>query len=110
RLDGLSGNITVTAEGLPEGVSCAPVTIGPGLDATPLVLVAAETAPAFAGPIQIVGRAKIGDAEVAHAARAGTVLFAGQPSRPAPARMARSPMLAVSAAEPAPFLVEFGEN
>ncbi|HEV7223882.1 MAG TPA: PPC domain-containing protein [Pirellulales bacterium] len=108
RRDGFAGDITVTAEGLPAGVTSQPVVIGAGQSATTLVLSASDQAAAYAGNIQIIGRAKIGDADVARAARPGTVLHAAAQNIPADARMARSLTLAVTGNETAPFLVEFG--
>ncbi|HVX63924.1 MAG TPA: PPC domain-containing protein, partial [Pirellulales bacterium] len=110
RRDGFAGEITVTAEGLPAGVTSQPVVIGVGQNTATLVLTASDQAPAFAGEIRIVGRAKIGEAEVARTARPGTVLHAAPVNVSAPARLARSLTLAVAATETAPFLVELGEG
>lgn len=110
RRDGFAGEITVAAEGLPAGVTCLPAVIGPGQNSTTLVLAASDQAPAFAGEIRIVGRAKIGEAEVARTARAGAVLYAAPQNTPAQARLARSLTLAVIPAETTPFLVELGEG
>lgn len=59
RRDGFSGDITVTAEGLPAGVTTAGALLGPGQNSAMLVLKSAENAADFAGPIKIVGRARI---------------------------------------------------
>lgn len=110
RRDGYAGEITVTAEGLPGGVTSQPVVIGAGQSSATLVLSATDQAAPFAGQIQIVGRAKIGDADVARLARAGTVLYAAPVNTQAQSRLARSLTLAVVATETAPFLVEFGDG
>lgn len=110
RHDGFAGEISVTAEGLPAGVTCQPVVIGAGQSAATLVLSAAENAADWTGTIEIVGRAKIGEAEVARSARPGAVLYAAQQNRPADARLARSLALAVTAADTAPFDVNLGEG
>jgi len=114
RRDGFAGDIVVTAEGLPEGLTAAPVLIGGGQSAATLVLTATDQAAAWTGTIQIVGRAKVGPAEVVRPARAGTVLQAsspaGQPPVPARARLARSFALAVTAQDIAPFQVDLGES
>lgn len=110
RRDGFAGEIAVTAEGLPAGVTSQPVVIGVGQNSATLVLTASDQAPAFAGEIRIVGRAKIGDADVARTARPGTVLHAAKVNVSADARLARSLTLAVVATETAPFLVELGHG
>jgi hypothetical protein len=51
RIDGYAGTVTVTAEGLPAGVTAKPVVIGPGAKWGTLVLSAAPGAAAFVGPI-----------------------------------------------------------
>jgi hypothetical protein len=53
RIDGYNGSVTVTAEGLPAGVTAKPVTIGPGARWGVLVLNSTPTAAAFVGPISV---------------------------------------------------------
>lgn len=110
RRDGFAGDIMVTAEGLPAGVTAAPVIIGPGQNATTLTLTANDQAADFVGPIQIVGRAKIGAADVARAARPGSVLYNSPQNVPAHARLARSLVMAVTASDTAPLTIELGEG
>jgi hypothetical protein len=114
RRDGFAGDIVVSVEGLPESVTAAPILIGGGQSSSTLVLSAGDQAPASIGAIQIVGRAKIGQADVVRAARPGAVVTAsspaGQPPVSARARLARSFTLAVTAQDTAPLLVEFGES
>lgn len=110
RRDGFAGEITVTAEGLPAGVTCPPAVIAAGQNGATLVLTASDQAADWVGNIEIVGRARIGETEVARNARAGTVLYAAQQNRPADARLARGLALAVTAADMAPFTVELGEG
>jgi hypothetical protein len=106
RRDGFAGPIELRVEGLPEGLSAAPVTLPAGLDAATVVITAAEQAAAWVGNIQIVGKAKIGEAERTHVAWPASVLYAAQQNLPGKARLARSLPLAVSATESDPFLVE----
>lgn len=61
RIDGFAGDIALTAEGLPPGVSCEPVTIRGGKTDAMLVLAANTTATDWAGPIRIVGQASAGE-------------------------------------------------
>ena len=72
RRDGFTGEITVEAEGLPAGVSHAPLKFTGSTKSGMLLLRAAETAKKWAGPVKIVGRSKIGDKAVTRQARIGT--------------------------------------
>ncbi|HVA49203.1 MAG TPA: PPC domain-containing protein [Pirellulales bacterium] len=110
RRDGFAGEMKLAAEGLPAGVTAAPAIIGQGQNATTLTLTASDQAADWTGPIQIVGRAKVGATDVARAARPGTVLYAAPQNIPAHARLARSMVLAVTAADTAPLTVELGEG
>jgi hypothetical protein len=62
------------------------------------------------GPIQVVGRAKVGAADVARKARAGSVLVAAPQNTPAQARLTRSLMLAVTGTDTAPLTIDLGEG
>jgi hypothetical protein len=59
RRDGFAGPITVSAEGLPPGVTCPEVTLGTTPSSGILVFSTTEDAPAFAGNIKLVAKAKI---------------------------------------------------
>jgi hypothetical protein len=111
RRDGFDGEIVVTAEGLPAGVTAPPVTIGPGRNSAALVLSASDAAAEAVAPFRVVGKAKIGAGEVTHTARAASIVWPGQPGQfNARSRLASDMMLAVSAAEPAPFTVQAAGN
>lgn len=69
RREGFDGEIRVTAEDLPPGVTCDPTVIGADSGVTPLVLHAAGDAPTWTGPIRIIGRATIDDADCVRLAR-----------------------------------------
>lgn len=58
RQDGFNGPITITAEGLPEGVSAAPTVIHNNTRGT-FVLTATEAAPDWTGEVTLVSRAEI---------------------------------------------------
>jgi hypothetical protein len=111
RRDGFDGEIVVTAEGLPAGVTSSPVTIGPGRNSAALVLSAADTAEDAVAPLRILGKAKIGEGEVRHTARAASIVWPGRPRQlNARSRLSGDLVLAVSAAEPAPFSVQADDN
>jgi hypothetical protein len=110
RRDGFGGEIQLSVEGLPEGVTASPATIGAGQNVTSLVLTAADTAAEWSGEIQIIGKARVGDAEMVRQARAGTAIWDAPQQASSQARAARGVMLAVSGLESAQFLVDAGQN
>src|SRR5690606_12694823 len=69
RQDGFDGEIAVTATSLPEGVTASEFIIGPAANSGLLVLSAAANASGKIGQIQIIGKSKIANAEVARTAR-----------------------------------------
>lgn len=68
RQDGFAGEIKLTAEGLPTGVTAPEMIIGPDCNQAVVVLTAADAAPGV-GEIRIKGTSNIGGAEVARVAR-----------------------------------------
>jgi hypothetical protein len=102
RQDGFNGEVTLTAAGLPPGVTCQPQTVGPGLSVGTLVISAAPDAPPWTGAIQVKGTARINNQEVIREARSASVTWPlPQPNIIAQARLDRSIVLAVR--EQAPF-------
>ncbi|MEX0977566.1 MAG: hypothetical protein WDZ48_01865, partial [Pirellulales bacterium] len=111
RRDGFVGEVQVTVDGLPPGVTCAPVTIGPDEEVGALVLAAAEDAPESMSLLSIKGTAKIGDAQVVRPARTATMVWGGAINQVTPrSRLARNLAVAVSAGEIAPFSIDAGPN
>lgn len=108
RTDGFNGEIKITAEGLPAGVTCKESTIGSGQSIGTLVLSATDDAAAFTGPIRIVGKAKIAEQEVAREAISAAVLVAAAPNTPVKSRLARDVVIGVSGHELTPFQVAAG--
>ncbi len=102
RLDGWNGPITLTAEGLPRGVTCAPQVLGPGMKVANLVLSAAADTPPFAGTITIKGTATIDGRSVVREARPAGVIWPVQPGAGIPtlARLERDTVLAVRSKAP----------
>ncbi len=62
RQDGFEGDVEVSAEGLPPGVTCRSVSIGSKPSQGVLVFESAEDAAAWAGTVKVVGKAKLTDA------------------------------------------------
>lgn len=108
RRDGFEGEIVVTAEDLPKGVSAQPAVIAAGRTTASLVLTAAADAPGTDyATFRLVGRAKIRDKELAHDARAASIVWPGQQRQAAThSRLSTALALAVSDVELAPFYVE----
>lgn len=112
RQDGFAGEIELHAEDLPPGVTCVPTTIPAGATDGLVLLTSCEKPERWIGDIRIIGKAKIGDAEVTHPARGGAVRWTvadpnAEAVRP---RLARDIALAVSAAESAPVSVAATED
>ena len=98
RRDGYAGDIALSVEGLPPGVTCSPQTIGGGVRETQLVLSAGADAAAFTGPILVKGTATIKGQPLVREARAGGVVWPSpQPNQQIPlaGRIERSVVLAV---------------
>lgn len=112
RRDGFAGEIEVTAEGLPAGLTCPPVTIAAGEKEATLVLAAAADAAAWAGPVQIVGRSQVDGKELVRQARFGSLVWGSsnmQTETPT-ARLTRDLGVAVIEAETAPASVALGDG
>ena len=75
RQDGFDGEVRVEVQGLPSGVHCTPVTLSPPETVATLLLSADEKAEGWNGAVRIVGKATVRNAEVAHEARVGTVVW-----------------------------------
>lgn len=111
RRDGFDGEIAITAEDLPAGVTAEPASIPSGASMTTLVLKAAEDAPATAAAFRLVGRSKLGEKEIAREARPAALVWSGQQRQAAArSRLTDDLTLAVSDAEQAPFLIEPKDN
>jgi len=59
RRDGFTGPVTVSAVGLPPGVTCQDVTLGANPSSGIMVFTTTEDAPVFAGTINLVAKARI---------------------------------------------------
>ena len=99
RNDGFDEAIRVEVSGLPTGVSCSPIVIGPGKTSAPLVFEADPNAPPTVATVRVVGKARIGDVEVERVARGGGLTWPTV-NTPGIARMADGIYLAVRDAPP----------
>lgn len=107
RRDNYSGPIDVTVEDLPTGVTAAPLKLAAGMNNGWLILSANETASRWVGPLHLVGKAKVGDKEISHRARAGAVAWnvADYSNEAVTSELTHELVLAVSGAEIAPLTI-----
>jgi hypothetical protein len=110
RQDEFDDEVEITVEGLPKGVTCPPMTIGPKTNIGMLVLTAAEEAPAWSGTIRVVGKAKIGDVDLVREARGGSLVWGSNDrnQQPIRARMTGAVAIAVTDKETSPLKIELG--
>jgi hypothetical protein len=96
RLDGFSGVVTLTAEGLPAGVTAAPASIGTNQKWGTLVLSAAGTLPDAVAAIKVKATASIAGQPVAREARPASITWGVQSGQNTPtvARLDQSLVIA----------------
>ncbi|MEK6236815.1 MAG: pre-peptidase C-terminal domain-containing protein [Planctomycetales bacterium] len=111
RRDGFKDEIEISAEGLPQGVTCAKAYIGAGSNSTMLILQAADNAPKFAGVLKLIGKAKINDKDVVRQVRGGSVIWPPvQNQSGLKARMSKHFVLGVSDSELCPYIAVIGDG
>jgi hypothetical protein len=108
RRDGFDGEIDITMENLPPGVSAAGLKIGKGKPYGHLILTADEKAPRGFSLAKIIGKAVIGGKEVVRPVRVAPVKDA-KGEIPAPRLMADIPV-SVTDSEQAPLTIALAEN
>ena len=112
RRDGFEGDIQVTVEGLPPGITCSGATLGGSVDSGGLVFTAADNAAAWSGTIKVVGKAMVNGKEVVREVRGAQMIWgsANTQQNPVVARVTRNIALSVIDKESAPALVQVGED
>jgi hypothetical protein len=105
RNDGFNGPITLTAEGLPKGVTSSPQILSPGMRMARLVISAAADAPVFNGEIRIKGTATIKGQNVVREARPAGITWPVPPQQNIPTLTRLDRALALSVREKAAFSV-----
>src|SRR5262249_12797570 len=106
REDGFRGDIALSVEGLPKGVTCPPQAIPPEAKQGVLVVTAAADAADWTGNITVRGTAQIDGRAVVREARGATITWPVQQNVVALARVDRAVPLAVR--EKAPCAVTLG--
>jgi hypothetical protein len=105
RKDGFDGEIRVTADNLPPGLTTDPIVIAPKQTSATLILKATDNAPAGMSPLNLKGTARLGESEAVRQARYATMIWAVQPTGVTNHRSRLTDQLYVSVAgsEPALF-------
>jgi hypothetical protein len=101
RLDGFAGDVKLTVEGLPDGVTCPAQTIGRDVRQGTLVVEAAADVKPWTGTIRVKGTAVINGQTVEREARAASVTWPTPQGVPTVSRLDRDLVLAVRDQEPA---------
>jgi hypothetical protein len=112
RRDGFDGEIEITMENLPPGVSAAGLKIGKGKPYGHLILTADEKAPRGFSLAKIIGKAVIGGKEVVRPVRVASMEWPVKDAKgeiPAPRLMADIPV-SVTDSEQAPLTIALAEN
>jgi hypothetical protein len=81
RFDGFKGEIALTVEGLPAGVTAPPQVLPGNMKSTRLVLSAADNVAPFIGTVKVVGTAVINGQKVVHEARPATISWSIPPQQ-----------------------------
>jgi hypothetical protein len=107
RLDGFTGPIALSAEGLPEGLTCHPQVVGTGQKQATLVLSADAEVPDWTGPFVVKGTATINGKTEVREARPATITWpVPQINIPTLCRLDRQLVLAVR--DKAPYSLTAG--
>ena len=112
RQDDFKGDIQISAEGLPAGITCRTATVGGEVSTASLVFTAAEDAQPWTGIVKVVGKAKLGDKEVTRESRYGSMVW-GSTNRQQQLpefRLLRSFQLSVADKETEAAFVQIGED
>lgn len=112
RQDGFDGDISVTASGLPKGVTVQPLILSGKSDRGYLVVKADIKAAAWAGPIKIIASASINGKTVSHESRNAALVwgYVFSDAKRVRSRFDLETVLSVTDKETAPVTVSLAEN
>ena len=110
RWDGFDGDVELSIEGLPPGVTSSKAVCRKDEMSAPIVLTASDDAKPWDGPIRVVGRSVIDGKETTREADYGTVIWFGQNSHWGCHARGTPELLLCVRDEPAPLRVELGEG
>ena len=108
RQDSFEGDIVITAENLPAGVTAKPLTLSGTVDSGILIVSAAKDAPTSHQDIRIIGRAKVDGQEIVREARFSALVwgFIFADSIRVRTRLIQRVPLGVNGSEQAPVAIE----
>jgi len=112
RQDGFDGDISITATGLPKGVTVQPLILSGKSDRGFLVVKAEANAAAWSGPIKIIGSATINGKTVTHESRNASLVWGTvfSDARRVRSRFDLETVLSVTDKETTPATVSPAEN
>lgn len=112
RRYGFNGDVEVSAQGVPSGVTCPNIVVGSATSTGSLVLTAADNAAAWSGSIRVIGRSTIRGNETVRYARSGVAVWnsANRQQEYIPFRLTSQIALAVMDKETMPALVQVAED
>ena len=107
RRDGFNGDIELAIENPPPGLIFEGDKIPAGQSSDFILLTATDDAPDFAGPVRLIGKAKVGDKELVREVRGGTMVFpVGNVDSERPeSRLTREFALSIMSKESAPISI-----
>jgi hypothetical protein len=108
RHDGWVGDVTLTAEGLPKGVTCPAQTIGAGVRAASIAVSADAKAADWSGTIKFKATATINGKKVEREVRYASIVWPGFPQIPMQLHNRLTRDLALAVREKAPFELTTG--
>jgi hypothetical protein len=111
RQDEFTGEIAVSVEGLPPGVTCNGAILS-AQNMASLVIASTDAAVAWTGPVRVVAKAAINGQEKTRPARTGSLVWgtANRQQMPAVYRATRDLVLCVADKEPERALVQIGDG
>ncbi|HTN77855.1 MAG TPA: PPC domain-containing protein [Pirellulaceae bacterium] len=112
RRDGFAGDVALSIEGLPAGVTCNGAVLGGNNERGSLVVAAADNVAAWSGAVRIVAKANINGQDVVREVRLGTLTWGttDRNQRLPEFRVSRDLVLAVIDKELQPAQVSIGEE
>lgn len=99
RRDGFTGEVQVALEGLPAGVTCSGAVLGGAVNNASMVVMAAENAAPWTGPIKVVAKANINGKDVVREARYATMVWGTANRQQQAAQFRLTPTLSLTVAE-----------
>jgi hypothetical protein len=108
RLDGFKGEVELTVDGLPPGVTCKPQYVGPGQKQGFVVFSGAMDAKFWAGTIAIKGKGMIDGKAVVHEARPAAVTWPVPPQSGIPTITRLEHNFALAVRDKAPYELKCG--